>query len=68
MHGGAVMRQVGITGFRRGYVVWTAVAGGKSLCPLDRVQRQFHSDRPNQLWVSNFTYVSTWLGWLHMVS
>ena len=40
------------------------VAGDKSLCPLDRVQRQFHADRPNQLWVSDFTYVSTWQGWL----
>jgi transposase InsO family protein len=31
---------------------------------LDRVNRQFNADRPNQLWVSDFTYVSTWQGWL----
>jgi len=31
---------------------------------LDLVNRQFKADRPNQLWVSDFTYVSTWQGWL----
>lgn len=30
--------------------------------PLDRVQRQFQADRPNRLWVSDFTFVSTWQG------
>jgi transposase InsO family protein len=35
-------------------------------CPLDRVHRQFKADRPNHLWVSDFTYVLTWQGWLYM--
>lgn len=35
-------------------------------CPLDWVNRQFKADRPNQLWVSDFTYVSTWQGWLNV--
>lgn len=61
-----LMRQVGLQGIRRGQVVWITVAGDKSLFPLDRVQRQFHADRPNQLWVSDFTYVSTWQGWLYV--
>jgi transposase InsO family protein len=30
------------------------------------VNRQFRADRPNQLWVSDFTYVSTWQGWLYV--
>jgi transposase InsO family protein len=30
------------------------------------VNRQFQADRPNQLWVSDFTYVSTWQGWLYV--
>jgi putative transposase len=30
--------------------------------PLDKVNRQFQADRPNQLWVSDFTYVTTWQG------
>ena len=34
--------------------------------PLDRVNRQFKADRPNQLWVSDFTYVSTWQGWQYV--
>ena len=36
----------------------------KAPCPLDRVNRQFKAERLNQLWVSDFTYVSTWQGWL----
>ena len=35
-------------------------------CPLDRVNRQFKADRPNQLWVSDFTYVSTWQGFVYI--
>ena len=60
------MRQVGLQGIRRGHVVRTTVVGDKAICPLDRVQRQFHAERPNQLWVSDFTYVSTWQGWLYV--
>jgi transposase InsO family protein len=37
-----------------------------AVCPLDRVNRQFKAERPNQLWVSDFTYVSTWQGWLYV--
>ncbi len=35
-------------------------------CPLDRVNRQFRASRPNQLWVSDFTYVSTWQGFVYV--
>lgn len=38
----------------------------KAPCPLDRVNRQFKAERPNQLWVSDFTYVSTWQGWVYV--
>ncbi|MFX8864295.1 DDE-type integrase/transposase/recombinase, partial [Acinetobacter baumannii] len=34
--------------------------------PLDRVNRVFKAERPNELWVSDFTYVSTWQGWLYV--
>jgi len=61
-----LMRRAGLQGIRRGQVVRTTVAGDKALCPLDRVQRQFHADRPNQLWVSDFTYVSTWQGFVYV--
>jgi transposase InsO family protein len=30
------------------------------------VNRVFKAERPNQLWVSDFTYVSTWQGWLYV--
>lgn len=36
------------------------------LVPLDRVNRQFAAQRPNQLWVSGFTYVSTWQGFVYV--
>lgn len=32
----------------------------------DRVHRVFRAERPDQLWVSDFTYVSTWQGWLYV--
>ena len=51
----------------RGMVISTTVSDTKALCPLDRVHRQFRAERPNQLWVSDFTHVSTWQGWLYVV-
>lgn len=44
----------------------TTVGDAKAQCPLDRVNRQFRAERPNQLWVSDFTYVSTWHGRLYV--
>ena len=61
-----LMRHLGLRGVRRGKVVRTTVSDGKAPCPLDRVNRQFKADRPNQLWVSDFTYVSTWQGWQYV--
>ena len=60
------MRRLGLQGVRRGKVVRTTISDMKALCPLDRVNRQFLAERPNQLWVSDFTYVSTWQGWLYV--
>ncbi|MDD2180548.1 IS3 family transposase [Acidovorax sp. D2M1] len=61
-----LMRKLGLRGVMRGKVVRTTVSDGKAPCPLDRVNRQFRAERPNQLWVSDFTYVSTWQGWLYV--
>ncbi len=61
-----LMRRQGLRGVMRGKVVRTTVSDSKALCPLDRVNRQFKAERPNQLWVSDFTYVSTWQGWLYV--
>ncbi|CAN7259396.1 MAG: IS3 family transposase [Alcaligenaceae bacterium] len=61
-----LMRKLGLRGVMRGKVVRTTVSDSKAPCPLDRVNRQFRAERPNQLWVSDFTYVSTWQGWLYV--
>jgi putative transposase len=50
-----LMRRQGLRGVMRGKVVRTTVADAKAACPLDRVNRQFRADQPNQLWVSDFT-------------
>ncbi len=61
-----LMRRLGLRGVIRGKVVRTTIGDAKAACPLHRVNRQFSAQRPNQLWVSDFTYVSTWQGWLYV--
>jgi len=61
-----LMKHLGLAGVRRGKAVRTTLPDHAVPCPLDRVNRQFKADRPNQLWVSDFTYVSTWQGWLYV--
>jgi putative transposase len=61
-----LMRRLGLRGVMRGKRVRTTVPDACAPRPLDRVNRQFNASRPNQLWVSDFTYVSTWQGWLYV--
>ena len=61
-----LMRRVGLQGVRRGKILRTTISDNKAACPLDKVNRQFRAERPNQLWVSDFTYVSTWQGWQYV--
>ena len=61
-----LMRLLGLRGVIRGRVQRTTYSDPKAERPLDKVNRQFKADRPNQLWVSDFTYVSTWQGWLYV--
>ncbi len=61
-----LMQRLGIQGVRRGKTQRTARPDPKQPCPLDRVNRQFVAVRPNQLWVADFTYVSTWQGFVYV--
>ena len=61
-----LMKRLGLRGVIRGKVVRTTISDRKAPCPLDKVNRHFKADRPNQLWVSDFTYVSTWQGWQYV--
>lgn len=51
-----LMRRRGIAGARRGKQVITTVPDHSVPCPQDLVNRQFQVDRPNRLWVADFTY------------
>ncbi len=61
-----LMRQMGIHGVVRGKKKRTTIASDKDIRPLDLVRREFHADRPNQLWVADFTYVATWAGFVYV--
>jgi putative transposase len=61
-----LMRLKGWRGVARGKTVRTTVPGTKAACPLDRVNREFKAERPNQLWVADFTYVPTWQGFVYV--
>jgi len=50
-----LMRSMGLQGARRGKGVRTTVPDVNAPCPFDRVNRNFRADRPNQLWVSDFS-------------
>jgi len=57
-----LMRQQGLRGVRRGKQFVTTRPDGAAARPPDRVERQFTAARPNELWVVDFTYVTTWSG------
>jgi len=61
-----LMRDIGIEGVLRGKKVKTTWSDKAQPCPMDRVNRQFRATMPNQLWVSDFTYVSTWQGFVYV--
>jgi transposase InsO family protein len=61
-----LMKAMGLKGVVRGKSMRTTISNQAAPCPLDLVNRRFHADRPNALWVSDFTYVSTWQGWVYV--
>ena len=62
-----LMRQMGLRGVVRGTRnPITTIAGAKEERPLDLVNREFVATRPNQLWIADFTYVATWIGFVYV--
>jgi putative transposase len=61
-----LMRDLGLRGVVRGRRVRTTIPDAVADRPLDLVQRQFRAERPNQLWVSDLTYVATWRGFVYV--
>jgi putative transposase len=61
-----LMRQMGLQGVVRGKATRTTMPDKATPCPADKVNRQFQAPRPNQLWVSDFTYVATWQGFVYV--
>jgi putative transposase len=61
-----LMRTMALQGAVRGRKVRTTIPDPAAACPLDRVNRQFKAPRPNTLWVSDFTYVATWAGFVYV--
>ncbi|EJL5997885.1 IS3 family transposase [Escherichia coli] len=60
-----LMAVMGLAGVLRGKKVRTTVSR-KTVATGDRVNRQFVAERPDQLWVADFTYVSTWQGFVYV--
>ena len=62
-----LMREMGLAGAVRGRA-WKVTTQSEPALdrPADLVDRTFVATRPNQLWVSDFTYVATWAGFVYV--
>ena len=63
---GRLMRGMSLRGVIRGNPVKTTIQAKGLPCPLDHVNRQFRAERPDMLWLSDFTYVPTWNGFVYV--
>ncbi len=61
-----LMKAMGLKGIIRGKPHRTTYSDKAAPCPLDHVKRNFKAPAPNRLWVSDFTYVSTWAGFVYV--
>jgi putative transposase len=61
-----LMAGMGLRGVVRGKNLKTTISDTSVPCPRDKVNRQFRAPAPNILWVSDFTYVSTWQGFTYV--
>jgi putative transposase len=61
-----LMQTLGLQGVIRGKPVRTTISDKATPCPLDHVNRQFKAAHPNALWLSDFTYVASWAGFVYV--
>jgi transposase InsO family protein len=61
-----LIRDMGLEGVIRGTKPKTTIPDKSQPCPLDKVNCQFNPSAPNVLWVSDFTYVATWQGFVYV--
>jgi putative transposase len=61
-----LMRAAGLQGVTRRKVIWTTIRKPGAQPAPDLVQRNFNVDGPNQLWVADIPYISTWAGFLYL--
>jgi putative transposase len=61
-----LMRRMGLRGAVRGKETKTTITDKATPCPADKVNRRFRAPHPNALWVSDFTYVATWRGFVYV--
>jgi putative transposase len=61
-----LMQSMGLQGVIRGKSVRTTISDKAVPRPLDHVNRRFNAPHPNMLWVSDFTYVATWSGFVYV--
>ncbi len=61
-----LMREAGIRGVCRRKWITTTVRSETGRPAPDLVERDFYSEKPNQLWISDITYVPTWAGFLYL--
>jgi putative transposase len=61
-----LMHDMGLQGVIRDKPVRTTISDKAAPCPLDHVNRRFYAPAPNMLWVSDFTSVATWAGFVYV--
>lgn len=60
------MRDLGLQGVIRGKPAGTTISDKPTACTLNQVNQQLYAPAPNMLWVSDFTYVATWTGFIYV--
>ncbi|WP_406727042.1 IS3 family transposase [Streptomyces sp. GD-15H] len=60
-----LMRAAGLRGVSRAKSPRTTRPAPETARPADLVKRQFTAQTPNQLWVADITYISTFSGWVY---